>query len=245
MSKITEISGLYTAEEVCEESGSTIPQLETWTGEGFIEAEGYTEEGEALYSSESLNAAVHLKKMTELGYDKIELKKIIKKIGFPGSSPKDTEKNRKNTKYLTVGTLSEKTGISPRTLKHWEEKGIIAPDLRSRGGFRMYRDYYVFLCSLIRDLQLFGYSLDEIKDISDYFRDFIAIENGTDSYSSNEKNERLLLMEEEISRLFIKTDELKKGIKRWEDLLRKKSKQITLLKNSTVKKNKSEENNEN
>ena len=46
--------------------------------------------------------------------------------------------NKKNNSYLTVGNLADKIGVSPRTIKHWEDKGIIEPDMRSDGGFRLY-----------------------------------------------------------------------------------------------------------
>ncbi|MCK7489606.1 MAG: MerR family DNA-binding transcriptional regulator [Anaerotruncus sp.] len=42
-------------------------------------------------------------------------------------------RRRRRTSFLTVGNLAERSGVSPRTIKHWEDKGIIEPDMRTRG----------------------------------------------------------------------------------------------------------------
>src|SRR4030066_336204 len=84
--------------------------------------------------------------------------------------------------FLTVGNLAERSGVSPRTIKHWEDKGIIEPDMRTEGGFRLYSESYVFLCQLIRDLQLFGYTLEEVKVVSDEVRDFMSFEDDLASF---------------------------------------------------------------
>jgi DNA-binding transcriptional MerR regulator len=120
-------------------------------------------------------------------------------------------------------------GISTRTIKHWEDIGIIAPDMWSEAGFRLYSDSYIFLCSLIKDLQLFGYSLEEIKQISDYFRDFWDISQGRDQYSREETVEKLQQMVVAIDTLFDKMHQFRNGIDRWEKLLKKKKSEIRRL----------------
>ena len=52
-----------------------------------------------------------------------------------------------------------------RTIKFWEEKGLIAPHRRTEGGFRLYRPGDVVLLSFIKDLQAFNYTLAEIGTI--------------------------------------------------------------------------------
>ena len=56
--------------------------------------------------------------------------------------------------YITISSLAEQVGVSPRTIKHWEEKGIIESEMRSAGGFRLYSQIYVYMCKLVKDLQI-------------------------------------------------------------------------------------------
>ena len=126
--------------------------------------------------------------------------------------------------------------MSIRTIKHWEDKGIIEADMRSEGGFRLYSQTFVYLCNLIKDLQLFGYTLEQIKTISDYFRQFLAIEENIDTYSREEAAKKLDTMLHAIEELKGKINLLKEGISRWEELINKKKKEINSLKKRIQKK---------
>ena len=133
-------------------------------------------------------------------------------------------------KWLTDNELNI---LSVDTL---EDKGIIDPDMRSEGGFRLFSEIYIYLCKLIKDLQLFGYSLEEIKKISDLFRDFLAIEKNPVIFKKDETAAKLSQMLSEIQILFDKMALFKQGIQRWEDLLKKKKKEILSLRNQIGKK---------
>lgn len=230
-------------EELAEKSGTPAQTISGWITEGIFSPEGLASDSTPIFSENSLESINKIKSLLSLGYDASEIKKIVKKVGLPAAGESRKNPSDKN-KYLTIGNLAEKTEVSPRTIKHWEEKGIIEPDLRSRGGYRLYRDYYVLLCNLIKDLQLFGYSLDEIKKISDYFRDFILIRDDISAFSSDEVSVKLEEMEDEIGVLFDKTEKLRDGIKRWEDLLKKHRKQINLIKDKNKKRNTKDKSNE-
>ena len=208
--------------------------LQEWERARLLKPAGFTDAKIPLYSEEMGGRAAAIQKLIELGYEIEEIQRILKKVGLP----KKVEKNRKPeeaARYLTVGDLAEQVGLSPRTIKHWEDKGIIGPDMRSEGGFRLYSGGYVYLCELVRDLQLFGYSLEEIKKISDYFRYFLAIQENSDVFAKAEVSSMLDAMLTEIKVLFDKMGLLQKGIKRWEDLMKKKRKEILDLKNRNQK----------
>jgi DNA-binding transcriptional MerR regulator len=128
--------------------------------------------------------------------------------------------------------------VSPRTIKHWEDKGIIEPNMRTEGGFRLYSGSYVFICKLIRDLQLFGYKLEEIKVVSDNVRTLMAIQSEINSCPKAEVEAKLESMLKAIQALFDKMAMLKEGIERWEDLLKKKKKDIQGLKAKNHKRGK-------
>jgi MerR family redox-sensitive transcriptional activator SoxR len=65
---------------------------------------------------------------------------------------------------LTIGQLSEATGIPTSTLRFWERKGLIEPDAR-RGGQRRYADGALTKVALLRLCQDAGWTLTEISQI--------------------------------------------------------------------------------
>jgi len=208
--------------------------VQEWVKLKLFSPSGFTDDHAPLFSEEALERAAHIRKLEGLGYGLEDIQRIIRKVGLPKERP-GTRDRRDQKKYLTVGNLAEQSGVSPRTIKHWEDKGIIEPDRRSEGGFRLYSQVYVYLCKLIQDLQLFGYSLEEIKTVSGYFRDFLAMTKTLESFPAGETSARLDKMLVEIKPLFGKMVLFKEGIQRWEDLLKKKKKEILSLKDKNLK----------
>jgi DNA-binding transcriptional MerR regulator len=205
----------------------------------ILQPTGITEDAVAFYSDATIQHVNYVKQLMGMGYSLEAIQKIIKKVGLPkiaGSKGKNTG----TKKYLTVGGLSASVGVSARTIKHWEEKGIIEADMRSDGGFRLYSETYIFLCKLIRDLQLFGYSLDQIKNISDLFRLFTQIQKGLQTYSPGETDQKFTDMLNEINELRGRITLFKEGIERWEELINKKTKEIQTLLKENAKRKKSE-----
>ena len=73
-----------------------------------------------------------------------------------------------NEAYLQIGEVAERTGVTQRTLRFYEEKGLLKPPTRMDGGFRLYSEQDVKRVKQIRRLQdLLGVSLAEIKDMVD------------------------------------------------------------------------------
>jgi DNA-binding transcriptional MerR regulator len=68
--------------------------------------------------------------------------------------------------YLQIGEVAERTGVTQRTLRFYEEKGLLRPPTRMDGGFRLYSEDDVRHVKHIRRLQdLLGVTLAEIKDM--------------------------------------------------------------------------------
>ncbi len=228
------MKNIFLRSELIKEAGISEVQLVEYESKKLIQPSGQTDENVPFYTKALLEKVKQISALFVLGYQLEDVQKIVKKVGLPkNGESKDEEHNVEN--YITIGSLANKVGISARTIKHWEEKGIVEPDMRSDGGFRLYSNAYVFLCKLIIDLQLFGYSLDEIKTISDYFREFLSIQANPEQYSCEETEERLNSMQEEIKRLNEKMKEFKEGIERWEDLLKTKNKELSSLKGKNTK----------
>lgn len=65
---------------------------------------------------------------------------------------------------LKVGELARRTGLTVRTLHHYDEIGLLAPSSRTASGHRLYAMAEVMLLQKIRSLRQLGLSLDEIRD---------------------------------------------------------------------------------
>lgn len=218
---------ILTENEVIEQSNISKEEFESLKKDCLVTPKLKNDKNLYLYGEDTLQAIEKIIHLKNVGFSTKEIKKIVKKVGLPITSKAEAKEN--SNELLTVGALAEQIGVNARTIKHWEEKGIFDSDTRSEGGFRLYQEIYVYFGQLILDLQMFGYSLDEIKIVSDMFRDFVAINSKIDVFPSEVSLEKLELMKEKISELYKKMNELKEGINRWDELLKKKKKEISNL----------------
>lgn len=68
-------------------------------------------------------------------------------------------------RLMHIGELAEHTGLSLRTIRHYDEVGLLAPAGRSGGGFRLYSEADRDRLLLIRRMKPLGYSLDEMAEL--------------------------------------------------------------------------------
>lgn len=234
---------VYTEHEIVKHSGIDAELFQQLLKKKMIKPLGTTNEDLLIFSADASKQINEIKQFQSMGYSMDEIEKIFKKVGLP-SAKKSKGDDAKKIRYLTVGELANQVNVNPRTIKYWEERGIIEPDTRSDGGFRLYGEQWIYLCNLIKDLQLFGYTLEEIKEISDLFRDFLVIENSIEAFSLEDTNNKLSIMKEKIKLFYAKMDEFKEGIQRWEELLKSKEKEIRQMENKLKQANKTDENKE-
>lgn len=64
-----------------------------------------------------------------------------------------------------IGEVAERLGISPRTIKYYEELGLVEPESRSGGGFRLYGEQDVWRLERILRMKRMGYSLAAIREL--------------------------------------------------------------------------------
>jgi len=230
-------NNVFTLADVVRKAGVSEAAVAGWLKTKLLRPAGFADDKTPLFSAGVLDRIIAIRKLEELGYGLEAVQKIVKKVGLPQERAFEKGELDKD-RFLTVGNLAERSGVSPRTIKHWEDKGIIEPDMRTEGGFRLYSGSYVFLCKLIRDLQLFGYTLEEIKVVSDDVRVLLAIEENLNAFPKGDVEAKLTSMLTEIQGLFNKIKMLKEGIDRWEDLLKKKKKDISSLRAKNQKRGK-------
>lgn len=147
-----------TRDELLQRLKITPQELDEWLSNELL-----TPASEGLFPGAALEEGELIRKFCSLGYALPEIQKIKRSVGLPVRDEQGRYVSR--SELLTIGELAEKSGINARTIKFWEEKGLIAPQRRTEGGFRLYRPGDVVFLSFIKDLQAFNYTLAEIGNI--------------------------------------------------------------------------------
>jgi DNA-binding transcriptional MerR regulator len=68
---------------------------------------------------------------------------------------------------LQVGELARRTGLTVRTLHHYDELGLLKPSLRTEAGYRLYTPADVARLQQVLSLRQLGFALEEICDCLD------------------------------------------------------------------------------
>lgn len=66
---------------------------------------------------------------------------------------------------MRIGEVAERTELSFRTLRHYDEIGLVEPSARTEGGFRLYTEDDVRRIMLVRRMKPLGFTLDEMGDL--------------------------------------------------------------------------------
>lgn len=70
--------------------------------------------------------------------------------------------------YQRIEQVAARTGLTKRTLRYYEEIGLLPPPTRTEGGYRLYSEADVQQLERIKRLKdLLGFSLAEIREMAD------------------------------------------------------------------------------
>lgn len=72
-----------------------------------------------------------------------------------------------SSEHMQIGEVAARTGLSLRTIRHYEEADLVIPSARSQGGFRLYTEADVGRLMVIRRMKPLGFTLDEMRDLLD------------------------------------------------------------------------------
>lgn len=70
---------------------------------------------------------------------------------------------------MHIGELAERTGLSLRTIRHYDDVGLLPATARTEGGFRVYSEDDVERLMVIKQMKPLGFSLEEMADILELF----------------------------------------------------------------------------
>jgi DNA-binding transcriptional MerR regulator len=64
-----------------------------------------------------------------------------------------------------IGELAKRTGVSIRTLHHYDEIGLLSPSHRTESGHRLYGREEVVRLQQVLSLRQSGFSLEQIREM--------------------------------------------------------------------------------
>lgn len=66
---------------------------------------------------------------------------------------------------MHIGELADRTGLSNRTIRHYDEIGLLHPSGRTEGGFRLYTDTDLARLLIIRRMKPLGFTLEQMAEL--------------------------------------------------------------------------------
>ncbi|MGC5247910.1 MerR family transcriptional regulator [Gordonia sp. DT219] len=83
-------------------------------------------------------------------------------------------------RHLQIGEVAAATELSIKTIRHYDEVGLVIPSARSAGGFRLYTEADVERLLVIRRMKPLGFTLDDMRALL-AAQDILADAGGTDA----------------------------------------------------------------
>lgn len=72
---------------------------------------------------------------------------------------------------MNIGTVAEKSGVPPKTIRYYESIGLIPSADRDPNGYRTYDDVDMHTLNFIKRARSLGFSVDEVRDLLDLWHD--------------------------------------------------------------------------
>ena len=69
------------------------------------------------------------------------------------------------TNTMHIGELADRTGLSLRTIRHYDDVGLLPATARTDGGFRVFSEDDFERLMVIKQMKPLGFSLEEMAEI--------------------------------------------------------------------------------
>jgi MerR family copper efflux transcriptional regulator len=92
--------------------------------------------------------------------------------GRVGQESRGTGSARKD--LMQIGQVAERSGLSLRTIRFYEENGLVVPTARSEGGFRLYSQDDLTRLEVIKKMKPLGFRLEEMQELLSLLADLDA-----------------------------------------------------------------------
>ncbi|MBI4342204.1 MAG: Cu(I)-responsive transcriptional regulator [Candidatus Omnitrophica bacterium] len=72
---------------------------------------------------------------------------------------------------MNIGTIAEKSGVPPKTIRYYESIGLVRPADRRPNGYRSYTLFDMRTLNFIKRARSLGFSVEEVRDLLDLWQD--------------------------------------------------------------------------
>ncbi len=72
---------------------------------------------------------------------------------------------KKTEGLLQIGEVAERVDLSLRSVRFYEESGLLTPEARSAGGFRLYTEQQVERLLLIKRMKPLGFKVEQMREL--------------------------------------------------------------------------------
>lgn len=73
----------------------------------------------------------------------------------------------RDAQHHQIGEVAERVGLSLRTIRYYEEMGLVSPEKRTEGGFRLYSENEIERLELIKHMKPLGFTVHEMCELLD------------------------------------------------------------------------------
>lgn len=86
--------------------------------------------------------------------------------------------------HMQIGQVAQRTELSIRTVRHYDDVGLVTPSARSAGGFRLYTEADVERLLVIRRMKPLDFTLAEMKQLLESLDTLVDADATEDDLSS-------------------------------------------------------------
>ena len=72
---------------------------------------------------------------------------------------------------MNIGQAAARSGVPPKTIRYYEEIGLVAPAPRAGNGYRAYGETELHVLRFIQRARSLGFSVKECRQLLDLYRD--------------------------------------------------------------------------
>ena len=140
------------------------------------------------------------------------------------------DENIGSGKHLKIGEVSKRSGIGVEALRFYEKSGLLDRPGRTYGGYRLYDENVLERLAFIKQAQILGFTLEEIKQLIAHKR---AGENPCAEVRVIVKT-RLTELDERIEQMQRYRNELAAELTEWEKTVEAEGHVCGLIENSHI-----------